>query len=109
MEDDFVKRAAAIAEFVDTSVFVPERDDNGKEASPEWFGMNPDYDEDSAEVIGSSVEEGNEVEADDETEAPETGAGDHPQLDRASNNEPRPTTPTAAGGDQSESAQPAAP
>src|SRR4051812_28537436 len=58
MEDDFVKRAAAIAEFVDTSIFVPERDERGEEAPPEWFGMNPDHDEDSAEVIGSSTEEG---------------------------------------------------
>src|SRR3954471_10589739 len=56
MEDDFVKRAAAIAEYVDTSVLVPERADNDEEAPPEWFGMNPDYDEDSAEVIGSSAE-----------------------------------------------------
>src|SRR3954471_1359763 len=104
MEDDFVKRAAAIAEYVDTSVFVPERADNGEEAPPEWLGMNPNYGEDSADVIGSSAEEGDEVEAGDEMEAPEAGAGDQPQLDRASNNEPRPTAPTAAGGDQAESA-----
>src|SRR3954470_12670872 len=39
MKDDFVKRAAAIAEYVDTNVFVPEQTDNGEEASPEWFGM----------------------------------------------------------------------
>src|SRR4051812_32068785 len=109
MEDDFVKRAAAIAEYIDTSVFVPERADNGEEVPPEWFGMNPNYGEDSAEVIGSSVEEEDEMEADDETEAPEARAGDQPQLDRASNNKPRPTAPTATGGDQVESAPPAAP
>src|SRR4051812_39469951 len=91
MEDDFVKRAAAIAGYVDTSVFVPERADNGEEAPPEWFGVNLNYGEDSAEVIGSSVEEEDEVEAGGETEVPEAGAGDQPQLDRASNNEPRPT------------------
>src|SRR3954465_9495020 len=109
MEDDFVKRAAAIAECVGTSVFVPERADNGEEAPPEWFGMNPNYGEDSAEGIGSSVEEEEEGEAGGEKEAPEGGAGDQPQLDRASNNELRPTTPTAAGGDQAESSQLTAP
>ena len=71
--------------------------------------MNPDYGEDSAEVIGSSVEEEGEVEDGGETEAPEDGADDQPQLDRASSNEPRATEPTAAGGDQAETAQPAAP
>ena len=35
--------------------------------------------------------------------------GDQPQLDRASSNEPRPTGPTAAGGDQAEIAQPTPP
>ena len=42
-------------------------------------------------------------------EAPEDGAGDQPQLDRASSNEPRPTGPTSAGGDQAETAQPTPP
>ena len=68
--------------------------------------MNPDYGEDSAEVIGSSTEEEDEAGDEDETEAPEDRADDQPQLDRASSNEPR---PTAAGGDQAETAQPAAP
>ena len=71
--------------------------------------MNPDYGEDSAEVIGSSVEEEGEAEDGSETEAPEDGADGQPQLDRASSNEPRATEPTAAGGDQAETAQPAAP
>ena len=71
--------------------------------------MNPDYDEDSAEVIGSSAEEEGEAEDGGETEAPEDGAGDQPQLDRASSNEPRREKATAAGGDQTETAQPTAP
>ena len=45
----------------------------------------------------------------DETEVPEDGAVDQPQLDRASSNESRPTGPAAAGGDQAETTQPAAP
>ena len=61
-EDALVKRAAAIAEYTDTSIFVPERSEDGEEVPPEWFGMNPDYGEDSAEVIGSSVEEEGEAE-----------------------------------------------
>ena len=71
--------------------------------------MNPDYGEDSAEVIGSSIEEEGEAEDGGETEAPEDGADSQPQLDRASSNEPRATESTAAGGDQIETTQPAAP
>ena len=109
MDGALVERAAAIADYTDTSVFVPERAENGEEVPPEWFGMNPDYDEDSAEVIVSSTEEEGEAEDRGEMEAPEDGAGDQPQLDRASSNEPRSTGPVAAGGDQAETAQPAAP
>ena len=61
-EDALVKCAAAIAEYTDTSIFVPKRSEDGEEVPPEWFGMNPDYGEDSAEVIGSSVEEEGEAE-----------------------------------------------
>ena len=71
--------------------------------------MNPDYDKDSAEVIGSSVEEEGEAEDGGETEEPEDGEDGQPQLDRASSNEPHATEPTAAGGDQAETAQLAAP
>ena len=71
--------------------------------------MNPDYDEDSAEVIASSAEEEGEAEDEGETEAPEDETGDQPQLDRASSNEPRPEKAAAAGDDQAETAQPAAP
>ena len=98
-----VKHAAAIVEYNDTSIFVPERSEDGEEVPPEWFGMNPDYGEDSAEVIGSSIEE------EGEAEAPEDGADGQPQLDRASSNEPRREKATAAGGDQTETAQPTAP
>ena len=71
--------------------------------------MNLDYDEDSAEVIGSSTEEEDEAEDGSETEAPEDGADGQPQLDRASSNEPRPEKATVTEGDQTETAQPAAP
>ena len=62
MEGALIERAAAIADYTDTSVFVPERAANGEEVPPEWFGMNPDYGEDSAEVISSSTEEEDEAE-----------------------------------------------
>ena len=32
VEDDLVKRAAAITEYTNTSVFIPERAENGAEA-----------------------------------------------------------------------------
>ena len=73
MEDTLVTRVAAIANYADTSDFVPDRAEDGREAPPEWFGMNPDYDEDSAEVIASSVGEEGEAEDEGETEAPEDG------------------------------------
>ena len=70
--------------------------------------MNPDYGEDSAEVIGSSVEEEDEAEDGGEAEAPEDGADGQPQPDRASSNEPCATESTTTGGDQAETSQPAA-
>ena len=109
VEGALVEHAAAIADYTDTSVFVPERAAGGEEVPPEWFGMNPDYDEDSAEVIGSSAEEEGEAEDGGEMEAPEDGAGDQPQLDRASSNEPRPGDPATTRGDQAETDHPAAP
>ena len=99
MKDDLVKRAASIAEYTDTSISVPERAENGEEAPPEWFGLNPDDGEDSAEVIDSSGEEEGEEEEGGEEEAPEVEADGKPQLDRASSNEPRPTEPAVARGD----------
>ena len=109
VEGALVERAAAIAEYMDTSVFVPEQAEGGEDVPPEWFGMNPEYGKDSAEVIDSSTEEEGEAEDEGETEVPEGGAGDQPQLDRASSNEPRREKATAAGGDQTETAQLAAP
>ncbi len=108
VEDALIARAAAIADYADTSIFVPDRAEDGREAPPEWFGMNPDYDEDSAELIGSSAEEEGEAEDGGETEAPEGGVGDQPQLNRASSNESRPTESAAAGDDQAETVHPAA-
>ena len=108
-EDALVKHAAAIAEYTDTSIFVPERSEDGEEVPPEWFGMNPDYGEDSAEVIGSSIEEEDKAEDEGEAEAPEDGADGQPQSDRASSNEPRATDPTTARGDQAETSWPTAP
>ena len=60
-------------------------------------------------MISFSVEEEGEAEDGGETEELEDGADGQPQLDRASSNEPRATEPTAAGGDQAKTAQPAAP
>ena len=107
--DTLVKHAAAITEYTDTSIFVPEQSEDGEEVPLEWFGMNPDYGEDSAEVIGSSIEEEDEAEDGGEAEAPEGGADGQPQPDRASSNEPRATDPTAAGGDQAETSRLTAP
>ena len=83
--------------------------ENGAEAPPEWFGLNPEDGEDSAEVIDSSGEEQDEKEEEGVEEAPEVGADVQPQLDRASSNEPHPGDPAATGGDQAETDQPAAP
>ena len=107
VERDLVKWAAAIAEYTNTSIFVPELAENGAEAPPEWFGLNPEDGEDSAEVIDSSDEGEDKEEEEGEEEAPEVGADGQPQLDRASSNEPRPSKPTTAEGDQAETDQPA--
>ena len=98
-----------IAEYTDTSIFIPERSEDGEEVPPEWFGMNPNYGEDSAEVIGSSVEEEDEAEDEGEAEAPEDGADSQPLPDHASSNEPHATDLTATGGNQAETSQLAAP
>ena len=92
MEDDLVKRAASIAEYTDTSIFVQERVENGAEAPPEWFGLNPAEGEDSAEEIASSDEGEGEEGKDDEDAAP----------DRASSNDAetrQPVTPPAGTAD----------
>ena len=109
VEDDLVKRAATIAEYTNTSIFIPEWAENGAEAPPEWFGLNPEDGEDSAEVIDSSGEEEREEEEEGEEEAPEVEADGQPQLDHASSNEPRPSEPATTRGDQPETDQPDAP
>ena len=65
--------------------------------------------EDSAEMIDSSDEGEDEEDEEDEEDVPEVGADGQPQLGRASNNEPRSSAPTAAGGDQAETDQPSTP
>ena len=99
VESDLVRRAVAITDYTDTSVFVPELVDEGAEAALEWFGLNPEDSKDSAEVIDSS-DEGEEVKDEEsEEDAPEVGADGQPQPDRASSNDPRSGASTAAGGD----------
>lgn len=111
VEGELVKQAAAIAEYTDTGIFIPELAENGAEAPPEWFGLNPEAGEDSAEVIDSSNEredEEEEEEEEGEEEPPEVGVDGQPQLDRASSNEPCPSEPAATEGYQAETDQPAA-
>ena len=62
MAPELYHRSTVIAEYTDTSVFVPERTEGGEEVPLEWVGMNPEYGEDSAEVIDSSGEEEGEAE-----------------------------------------------
>nr|XP_020196574.1 uncharacterized protein LOC109782371 [Aegilops tauschii subsp. strangulata] len=99
------QRAATITEYTDTSVFLPELDEEGVEAPPNWFGLNPNDDEDSMEEIASSDEGEDEEGEDGEDDAPEDGADGQPQLDHASSNEPRASASTAAEGDQAETRQ----
>ena len=46
VERELVQRAATVAEYTDTSVFVPELAENGTEAPQEWFRLNPEDGED---------------------------------------------------------------
>ena len=66
VEGELVKRAAAIAEYTHTGLFIPEPAEDGTEALPEWFGLNPEEGEDSAEVIDSSDEGEDEEEEEGE-------------------------------------------
>ena len=84
-------------------------DDDGIAQPEEWFGLNPADGEDSAKEIDSS-DEGEEEEGEDGEDAmPDGGATGQHQLDRASSNEARASTPPAAGDDQAETRQPATP
>ena len=109
VERDLTIRASATAEYTNTDIFVPELNKNGIEAPPEWFGLNLDDGEDSAEVIDSSDEGEGEEDEDDEDGASEVRADGQPQLARASSNEPRASTSTVVEGNQAETRQPATP
>ena len=67
METELVNRAAAIANFTDTNVFVLEVVEEGGEAPQEWLGLNPEDSEDSAKVIDSN-DEGEDGEEEEEEE-----------------------------------------
>ena len=109
VEAKLINRAAAIADFTDTSIFVPEVVEEGGEAPQEWLGLNPEDSEDSAKVIDSSDEGEDPEDEESEEDAPEVGADSQPQPDHASSNDPCLSAPTAAGGGQAETDQPSAP
>ena len=94
-----IRRASAIADYTDTSVFAPEVDDNGVAQPEEWFGLNPADGEDSAEEIDSS-DEGEEEEEEGEDAEPAGGVAGQP--DRASSTMSRASASPAVGGDQAE-------
>ena len=75
---DLTQRAAAIADYTDTTEFVPELNKESAEVPPNWFGLNPEYGEDSVEEIASSDEGEDEEGEDGEDDAPESGAGGQP-------------------------------
>ena len=110
VEAELINRAAAIADFTDTSVFIPEVVEEGVEAPQEWLGLNPEDSKDSAEVINSS-DEGEEGEEEEESEddLPEFGADGQPQPDWASSNEPRTKVPATTGDGQAGTDQPPIP
>ena len=97
-----IRRASAIADYTDTSVFAPEVDDNGVAQPKEWFGLNPADGEDSAEEIDSSDEGEEEEEEDGEDAEPAGGAAGQPQPDRTSSTTSRASASPAVGGDQAE-------
>ena len=92
-----IRRASAIADYTDTSVFTPKVDDNGVAQPEEWFGLNPADGEDSAEEIDSS-DEGEEEEEEGEDAEPAGGVAGQP--DRASSTTSRASASPAAGGGQ---------
>ena len=96
-----IPRASAIADYTDTSVFAPEVDDNGVAQPEEWFGLNPEYGEDSAEEIDSS-DEGEEEEEEGEDAELAGGAAGQPQPDRTSSTTSRASASAAVGGGQAE-------
>lgn len=104
-----IQRASVIAEYTDTSAFVPELNDDGVALPEEWFGLIPADGEDSVEEIDSS-DKGEEEEEDNSEDATlGGGAVDQPQPDRASNNEARVNTPPSTDDGQAETCQLATP
>ena len=104
-------RAVAIAEYTDTSVFIPELDEAGDKVPPNWFGLNPEHSADSGEEIASS-DEGEEEEDEDEGGEGDAPGGEddgRPQPDQVSTNGRDVGEPTAAGSDQTETHQAATP
>jgi len=83
VERDLVRRAAVIAKYTDTSLFVPKLTENGVVVPPEWFGLNPEDDEESDEMIDSSDEGEDEEDEEGEEDAPEVRADGQPQLECA--------------------------
>ena len=104
-----IRRALAIADYADTSVFAPEVDDNGVAQPEEWFGLDPTAGEDSAEEIACSDEGEDDEGEESEDVEPAGGTASQPQPDRASSNEARASAPSAGGGDHAEVRQPATP
>ena len=78
---DLTRRAAALVEYADTSVLIPELNDDGDEMPPNWFGLDPEVGEDSAEEIASRDEGEDEEDKDGEDVAPDDGASSWPQPD----------------------------
>ena len=111
MAPQLFHRSAAITEYTDTSVFLPELDEAGVEVPPNWFGLNPAGGEDSVEEIASS-DEGEEEEDEDEggeDDAPDGEDDGRPQPDQVSTNGQSAGEPTTADDDQAETHQVAAP
>ena len=79
--------AAAIAEYTDTSVFLPELDKAGVEVPPNWFGLNPEGGKDSVEEIASSDEGEEEEDEDGEDDTPDGDDDSRPQPDQVSTND----------------------
>jgi hypothetical protein len=77
-------RASAPAEYTDHAVFMPERDEEGKEVLPSWCGINPELCEDSLEEIASSDE------GEKEEEEEEGGDGIDPDDGASSRSRPDP-------------------
>ena len=92
-----IHRAAAVTDYTDTSVFVPNLNHDGAEVPADWFGLNPADGEDSAEEIDSS-DEGEEEEEEGEDAEPAGGVAGQP--DRASSTTSRASASPAAGGGQ---------